>query len=254
MLRSMSAPLFELDHVVVSIDDGSRILDVEHLAVPHDGITVLAGPSGAGKSTLLRLCNRLEVPTSGTIRYRGDDIGALDPLKHRRSVGMVFQRPTLFGGTVRANLAVARPDADDAVFIAALERAGLAGSFLSRIGDDLSGGEAQRACLARTLLTQPRVLLLDEPTSSLDQVASERLERSVRALADDGVGVIWVSHDLAQVRRISDRVVVLDRGRVVTGEAAARWLCGPAGDVPALPVDEAPPILDPSDDDGPRRD
>jgi UDP-glucose/iron transport system ATP-binding protein len=246
----MSAPLFELDHVVVAIDDGSRILDVDHLAIPHGGITVLAGPSGAGKSTLLRLCNRLEVPTSGTVRYCGEDIAALDPLQHRRSVGMVFQRPTLFGGTVRTNLAVACPEADDAMFVGALERAGLAGTFLSRIGDDLSGGEAQRACLARTLLTRPQVLLLDEPTSSLDQATSERLERSVRALADDGVGVIWVSHDLAQVRRISDRVVVLDQGRVVTGEAAGRWLCGPTGDLPALPIDEAPPVLDTTIDDG----
>jgi putative ABC transport system ATP-binding protein len=240
----MPAPLFELDQVVVTTADGTRILDVEDLTVPEQGITVLAGPSGAGKSTLLRLCNRLEVPSSGTVRYRGTDIAQLDPLAHRRAVGMVFQRPTLFGGTVRDNLAVARPGADDATYVDALDRAGLSGSFLTRIGDDLSGGEAQRACLARTLLTRPQVLLMDEPTSSLDPAMTERLERSARALADDGVSVIWVSHDLDQVRRISDRVVVLDHGRVVPSDAAVRWLCGPTEDAPPVPLEEAPPVLD----------
>ncbi|MCU1455587.1 MAG: pstB [Acidimicrobiales bacterium] len=246
----MPAPLFELDHLAVTTDDGSRILDVEHLAVPEQGITVLAGPSGAGKSTLLRLCNRLEVPSSGTIRYRGTDIDQLDPLALRRAVGMVFQRPTLFGGTVRDNLAVASPTADDATFAGALERAGLSGSFLNRVGDDLSGGEAQRACLARTLLTEPQVLLMDEPTSSLDPAMTERLEGSVRALADDGVSVIWVSHDLDQVRRISDRVIVIDHGRIVPEAAAVRWLCGPTDSSPPLPVEAAPPVLE---DDSSRR-
>ena len=243
----MSAPLFELEDVVVTTATGTRILDVEHLAVPVAGITVLAGPSGAGKSTLLRLCNRLDLPSEGVVRYRGTDIVELDPLAHRRAVGMVFQRPTLFSGTVRDNLAVARPEADDAVFADALDRSGLSGSFLDRVGDDLSGGEAQRACLARTLLTEPQVLLMDEPTSSLDPLMTERLEVATRTLVDDGVAVIWVSHDLEQVRRISDRVVVLDGGRIVPGAAAARWLCSPTEAVPALPLDQAPPVLE---DDG----
>jgi len=219
-------PLFELDGVVVAPDGTNAILDVDRLAVVDEGITVLAGPSGAGKSTLLRLCNRLEVPTSGTVRHRGTDIATLDPLRLRRSVGMVFQRPTLFPGTVRQNLAVARPDGDDGSFLDALERAGLAGPFLDRTGDELSGGEAQRACLARTLLTDPRVLLMDEPTSALDPAATRNLERAVRALADEGVPVLWVTHDLDQGRRLADHTVVLTGGRVADVTAAARFLDG----------------------------
>src|SRR4051812_16043754 len=118
----MPTPLFEFDHAQVVTEGGVTILDVDHLAIPTAGITVLAGRSGAGKSTLLRLCNRLEVTTSGTVRFRGTDIMDLDPLDQRRSVGMVFQRATMFGGTVRDNLHVACPGADDRTYAAALER------------------------------------------------------------------------------------------------------------------------------------
>src|SRR5690606_11232412 len=96
-------PLFALDDVVVAIDD-ARPLDGITLDLPGEGITVIVGASGSGKSTLLRLLNRLEVATSGTVRFRGTDIDELDPLALRRQVGMVFQRPTLFPGTVRDNL------------------------------------------------------------------------------------------------------------------------------------------------------
>ncbi|HZP29755.1 MAG TPA: ATP-binding cassette domain-containing protein, partial [Acidimicrobiia bacterium] len=99
-------------------------------SVPGGRVVVLVGPSGAGKSTLLRLCNRLDVPSSGCVRYRGDDIATLDPLFLRRRVGMVFQRPTPFPGTVDENLRIAEPTlpADEAV--AALERVGLDDGFL----------------------------------------------------------------------------------------------------------------------------
>src|SRR3546814_3243153 len=105
------AALFELEDVVVEVD-GRSIIDVPNLVIPDSGITVVAGPSGSGKSTLLRLCNRLEVPTRGVIRFRGDDIASLDPLAHRRRVGMVFQRPAPFPGTVRDNLEVAARTVD----------------------------------------------------------------------------------------------------------------------------------------------
>jgi putative ABC transport system ATP-binding protein len=219
-------PLFEFDQVTVAPNGRGTILDVDFLEVPDKGITVLAGPSGAGKSTMLRLCNRLEVPSSGQVRHRGTDLATLDPLALRRRVGMVFQRPTMFAGTVRQNLGVARPDGGDEEFADALERAGLDGSFLDRTGDDLSGGEAQRACLARTLLTDPRVLLMDEPTSALDFAVTRRLEQAVRMLADDQVPVLWVTHDLPQAHRIADQTVVLVGGRVADRSTAARYLSG----------------------------
>jgi putative ABC transport system ATP-binding protein len=205
--------LFDFDGVRVDVG-GRTILDIDALAVADRGITVLAGPSGAGKSTLLRLCNRLEAPTEGAVRFRGDDLDAIDPLTHRRRVGMVFQRSATFPGTVRENLLVACRESDDDLFASVLERSGLDRSFLDRRADDLSGGEAQRMCLARTLATRPEVLLLDEPTSALDAAAAQLLESLARALADDGVPMLWVSHDAAQVGRIADTVVRLADGRL----------------------------------------
>ncbi len=219
-------PLFAFEAVVVLGDEDVRILDGIDLDVADDGVTVLAGASGAGKSTLLRLCNRLEVPTSGRVRYRGADVAGLDPLAHRREVGMVFQRPTLFAGTVRDNLAVAYPGGDDARFAAALDGADLPATFLDRSGDDLSGGEAQRACLARTLVTEPKVLLMDEVTSSLDPTSTAVLERLARQLAATGVPVLWVTHDLAQMQRIADHHVVLTHGRLATAAEQATFLAG----------------------------
>lgn len=175
---------------------------------------VLVGPSGAGKSTLLRLCNRLEVPTSGCVRFRGDDVSTLDPLALRRRVGMVFQRPTPFPGTVAENLRVAEPALGDQEAAAALERVGLAPEMLDRPATELSGGEAQRVCLARTLVTEPEVVLMDEPASSVDRNARLALEQLACSLVRDGVSVLWVTHDLDQMRRIAEYVVVVIAGHI----------------------------------------
>jgi putative ABC transport system ATP-binding protein len=203
--------MFSFDAVTVAGASGARLAGVT-LELPTGGITALVGPSGSGKSTLLRLCNRLEVPTSGTVAYRGRPLSDLDPLALRRQVGMVFQRPVLFAGTVRDNLAEANGGAGPAEFGAVLQRAALDGSFLDRPATELSGGEAQRVCLARSLLAGPDVLLMDEPTSSLDGAAVSRLEKLGRGLADAGMSIVWVTHDLAQMHRIADRVAVLVGG------------------------------------------
>ena len=202
--------LFRFSEVEVTGSSGVRLHDVT-LTIPASGITVLAGPSGAGKSTLLRLCNRLEVPSRGSIHFRDQDLASYDPLELRRQVGMVFQKPVLFGGTVRDNLAEADGDGrlEDA-----LDRAALAGSFLDRPAGELSGGEAQRVCLARALMADPAVLLMDEPTSSLDGGAVSKLEELARGLAEGGTPIVWVTHDLAQLRRLADHVAVLLSGTV----------------------------------------
>lgn len=205
--------LFRLRDVAVNGSAGPILRDVT-LDIPEGGITVVAGPSGAGKSTLLRLLNRLEVPSEGSIEFRSRDLAEIDPLELRRRVGMVFQRPTLFGGTVRDNLRVAAPGLGEDVYARALARAELPASFLDRDAGELSGGEAQRACLARTLVTGPEVLLMDEPTSALDARPRHALEQVARHLAADGIPVVWVTHQLDQLRRIGDHVVVLSRGRV----------------------------------------
>lgn len=206
-------PVFEFADVVVE-RAGVRALDGFTAVVPKKGVTVVFGPSGSGKSTLLRLCNRLEVPTSGRVSFCGKDIADIDPLWLRRRVGMCFQRPTPFPGTVADNLRAAGPDASDAQLAETLDRVALTGSWLERDATALSGGEAQRMCLARTLMARPQVLLLDEPTSAVDAAAARVIERAVRGLADhDAIPAVWVTHDAAQAERIADWVVHIDKGR-----------------------------------------
>ena len=217
-----AAPVLAFDRVCVRFGD-TEVLRSVTAEVGDARVTVLAGPSGSGKTTLLRLCNRLEVPSDGTVRFRGDDLTLLDPLALRRRVGMVFQRPTLFPGTIAENFAVAAPDGA-ADYEGQLAAVGLPKEWLDRPADDLSGGEAQRACLARTLLTGPEVLLMDEPTSSLDPAATRTLEDLGVALARSGLAVLWVSHDLAQVRRIADACIVLRDGRVADHDEAEAYL------------------------------
>lgn len=205
--------LFSFEGVAVA-PGGAEILSGVDLELPEGGCTVLVGPSGSGKSTLLRLCNRLEEPSAGVLRFRGEDVATLDPRRHRRRVGMVFQRPVAFGGSVLDNLRVARPEVTHGEAVEALERVGLTEPFLAREQATLSGGEGQRACLARTLLAEPEVLLLDEPTASLDAAAAAGLEGLTKALAEHGTSLLWVTHDTAQADRLADRLVVVGGGRV----------------------------------------
>ncbi|MBI1757836.1 MAG: phosphate ABC transporter ATP-binding protein [Actinobacteria bacterium] len=190
--------------------------------VPGTGVTAVVGPSGAGKTTLLRLCNRLDVPDAGVVSFRGHDVAALDPLRLRRQVGMVFQRPTVFGGTVRDNLLVARPGAAEEDLVGALRGVAVGPELLDQPAGQLSGGEAQRVCLARTLITEPEVLLLDEPTSALDAGARMAFERLVAELVRRGLPALWVTHDLDQLHRVADHVLVVAAGQLLhAGPAAA---------------------------------
>jgi putative ABC transport system ATP-binding protein len=222
----MTDPAYAFESVSVVGSEGPILREID-AQVPDGGVTVVLGPSGAGKSTLLRLCNRLEVPSAGRVLFRGDDVAGLDPLALRRRAGMVFQRPAMFGGTVRDNLRVAAPQAAEAALAGALERAELAARFLDRQADELSGGEGQRVCIARTLVVEPEVLLMDEPTSALDAGPRLALERLAGRLAGQGVPILWVTHDLDQAARIGDWRLELAGGRLVRS-AAER------------PVEEAP--------------
>ena len=209
---SSAGAVFEFAGVDVTRGD-RRVLVALDLVV-GGGLTVIAGPSGAGKSTMLRLCNRLDAPTAGVISYRGRDMAGIDPLHLRRMVAMVFQHPVVFPGSVRDNLLTARP-ARPSLIAESLDAADLDASYLDRRADDLSGGEQQRVCLARALCTEPDVVLMDEPTSSLDPRATRAIERQTRALVAAGHPIVWVSHDLDQLGRIADEVVLIDHARLV---------------------------------------
>ncbi len=200
----------------------TTVLDGVSASIAAGRCTAVAGPSGSGKSTLLRLLDRLLEPTSGQVLFHERPLRSYDVLELRRRVGLVQQAPVLLGATVAADLAVGRAGLAPEEASVLLARAGLEGLPLDRDTASLSGGEAQRLCLARALAVGPEVLLLDEPTSALDAVAAQAVERVVRALVADGLTAVLVSHDLRQARRLADDVVVLRAGRVVeTGPAAA---------------------------------
>lgn len=182
--------------------------------IPARGITVVVGRSGSGKTTLLRLLNRLDDPLSGEILWRGEPLMARSPQELRRQVATVFQQPPLFPGSVLDNLRVAESGVDHDRACAVLERVGLDAALLPREAATLSGGEAQRMCVARALLTRPEVLLADEPTAALDLDARLAIEDLARRLADDGLGLVWVSHDTDQLRRLADHVLALADGEV----------------------------------------
>ena len=224
------APLFVLDDVEVTRGEGEdhvHPLSAVHLVVRPARVTVVVGPSGSGKSTLLRLLNRLEEPTAGRVRFHGEPLASYDVLALRRRVGLLLQRPTPLPGTVLENLRTGAPSLSPAAATALLDRVGLPESFLPRDALDLSGGEAQRVCLARALAVEPEVLLLDEATSALDPFAAQVVEGVVRSLTGDGVSVVMVSHDLAQARRVADDLVVVIGGRVVAAGEAAEVLAHP---------------------------
>lgn len=223
--------VFEFDNVVMSGANGTKRLSVANLRLPAGGMTVIVGPSGAGKSTLLRLCNRLEVPVEGIVRFHGRSLTDIGVLQLRRAVGMVFQEPVRFAGTVFDNLREADPDLDVAAAAILLQRVGLDPSFVDRTADELSGGEAQRMCIARALVTDPEALLMDEPTSSLDPSATRTIENQALALTAAGMPILWVTHDTAQMNRIASHVVCLINGRVAYEGTAAGLM---ASDEPGI--------------------
>ena len=219
--------MFDLDDVWTirgSRDEHVHPLEGVTAQIEPHRVTGVVGPSGSGKTTMLRLLNRLEEAHEGTVSFHGRPIASYDVLDLRRRVGLLQQRPTPFAGSVFDNLRVARPALGEDEAAELLRRVGLAERFLHRDAAELSGGESQRMCLARTLAVGPEVLLLDEATSALDAAAVGVVERTVRALADDGLTVVMVTHDLHQARRIADDLVVVHGGRVVEHGPAARLL------------------------------
>jgi phosphate transport system ATP-binding protein len=194
-------------------------------------ITALLGPTGSGKSTLLRTLNRMNDRISGyhrkgdvTLDGRSIWAPAVHPMALRREVGMLFQRPNPFPMSIMDNVvagvrAYRRTPRSELRDIAEqrLREVGLWDAVSSRLRDSpfrLSGGQQQLLCLARALAVNPGVLLLDEPTSSLDPVATESIEELIRTLTPK-LTVIIVTHNLAQARRVSHRTVFLNQGRMV---------------------------------------
>ncbi len=206
-----------------------RVLHGITLPIPFRRVTAIMGPSGCGKSTFLRVLNRLYelVPGAravGTVLLWGRDIFSMDAVELRRRVGMVFQRPNPFPKSIFDNVAYGprihgvrgkrrlREIVEEALRRAALWDEVKDGLHKSAL--DLSGGQKQRLCIARALAVKPEVLLMDEPTSSLDPVATARIEALIRELREE-LTVVVVTHNLQQAARVSDYTAFFFAGRLV---------------------------------------
>jgi phosphate transport system ATP-binding protein len=201
----------------------SRALRDITIEIPRNQITALIGPSGCGKSTLLRCFNRMNdlIPGArmqGELRFEGEDITALDvdPVALRRRVGMVFQKPNPFPKSIYQNVAWGaringyRGDMDELVEHS-LRRAALWDEVKEKLhhsGHELSGGQQQRLCIARTLAVEPEVILMDEPCSALDPIATAKVEDLMDELKSEYTIVI-VTHNMQQARRTSDLTACL---------------------------------------------
>jgi thiamine transport system ATP-binding protein len=198
-------------HDVTVSFDGATVLDSVNVAVGDGEIVALVGPSGSGKSTLLRVIAGIVVPDAGRIVVDGDDVSDLPT--HRRRIGLVFQDEQLFAhrdvaGNVGYGLEVAKvPRGPRQQRVAELlEMVGLPGFERRRVGG-LSGGEAKRVALARTLAPEPRAVLLDEPLTGLDRELHDRLAVEVAAiLRSTSTPALWVTHDLAEADAVADRI------------------------------------------------
>jgi phosphate transport system ATP-binding protein len=216
--------------VDLTLSFGSRaVLSDVSLNIKGGAVTALLGPTGSGKTTLLRTFNRMNDKVSGyrhtgDVLLNGQSIWAADPMALRRRVGMLFQRPNPFPMSivdnvvagVRAHRMTPRSGLK-AIAEKRLRDVGLWDAVSGRLRDSpfrLSGGQQQLLCLARALAVEPDVLLLDEPTSSLDPGSTENIEALIRALVPE-LTVVIVTHNLAQARRVSDRTVFLNKGRMV---------------------------------------
>ncbi len=207
--------LFEL--VGVTASRGGEVVFAGLSAEIPEGRSCVVGASGVGKSSLLRLLNRLADPDAGVVRYRGRDVRELDVLALRREVALVPQLPALLDGSVEENVRYGARLAGRRVDVAeALRLAGLDAVFARRQASRLSVGEQQRVMLARALALEPRVLLLDEPTASLDEQTTRAVEATLLELHHRlGLSLVFVTHDVLQPRRLADRVLRLHDGSLV---------------------------------------
>jgi phosphate transport system ATP-binding protein len=238
-------PCIVASHLSAFFGETAAVRDVS-ISIPQNAVTAIIGPSGCGKSTLLRCFNRMHetVPSArveGSVEILGSSIYGenTSPIAVRRHVGMVFQRPTPFPTmSIRANVAAglrvdpkshASRGGTDEIVEEALQRAGLWSEAKDRLDESataLSGGQQQRLCIARALATRPRVLLLDEPTASLDPLSTQKVEELVYDLRTS-VTVVIVTHNLQQAARVSDGTAFLLMGELIEFASTSEMFTAP---------------------------
>jgi polar amino acid transport system ATP-binding protein len=238
-------PLVRVDRVTKSFGD-QTVLDGVSFDVALGEVCCIIGPSGSGKTTMLRCINRLETIDAGMVYFEGDPVGVrlrdgklremkLRELAEQRSrMGMLFQSFNLFPhktvleNVIEAPLLVKKTARNQAIVEAKqlLERVGLANKA-DAYPDNLSGGQQQRAAIARSLAMRPRLMLFDEPTSALDPELVGEVLNVMRDLANDGMTMIVVTHEMAFAREVADTVIFMDSGSIVESGSPADVIGNP---------------------------
>ena len=240
--------VFKIEHLSAWYGTAQALRDIT-LDFPRNRVTAIIGPSGCGKSTLIRCLNRMNdlIPSfrqEGRILYHGDDVcgPGSDAVALRRHIGMVFQKPNPFPKSIFDNVAFG-PRVNGysgdlkALVEGALRRAALWDEVKDKLGTSglaLSGGQQQRLCIARALAVEPDALLMDEPCSALDPIATYRIEELITSLAVD-YSIVIVTHNMQQASRVSDYTTFLLSGEERIGELVE---FGPTRDLFTTPKDE----------------
>ncbi|WP_087974385.1 phosphate ABC transporter ATP-binding protein [Oceanobacillus rekensis] len=225
MTTSNNESALQFKHVIYS-DGATPIINNVTGFFPKGKITTLVGPSGAGKTTLFRLCNGLISPDSGEIIVDGKDINEYEPTELRRTVGLALQSATMLSGSVYKNLSMPLTLKGEILSeekaINLLIDVGLGSEYLQKNVKDLSGGQRQKVSIARTLVNKPKILLLDEITSSLDRVSQQDIEELIKRINNRSeVTIIWITHNLQQAVSIGDYTWVMMSGKLIeSGESS----------------------------------
>ena len=209
--------IIELNKVSYQVEDKLILKDIDLHVAEGQRIT-LTGPSGSGKSTILKLVASLISPTQGQINFQGKDLAELDPIAYRRQVSYCFQQPTLFGTTVADNLRfpfeLRGEPFNQQQAVKLLWQVDLEESYLDKKIETLSGGEKQRIALIRNLLFAPKVLLLDEVTTGLDENSKAIVHKLIRDYHQEGTTILEVTHDAGELE-LANHLITIKEGKRV---------------------------------------
>ena len=232
----------DISKVYQTGDTETRALDSVSFRVEDGEFVAIMGPSGSGKSTLMHILGCLDTPTEGTYVLDGEDVSRLqmDVVQLRARVGMVFQKPNPFPKSIYENIAygpkihgLAEKKADlDVIVERSLSRAGLWDEVKDRLDDSgtaLSGGQQQRLCIARAIAVDPEVILMDEPASALDPIATAKIEELIDELSGR-YAIVIVTHSMQQAARVSQRTAFFHLGKMVE--------YGPTSEIFTNPIEE----------------
>ena len=210
-------PVLDFQDVSFVNDDKTILKNVSFVVEAGDFISIV-GSSGSGKSTLLKLCSHLISPTGGNIFYKGVSMNEYIPTELRKSIAYCSQLPYLFGNSVKENLdfpfSIRNMPFNESRVKELFSLFNIPFTFLNADVQNLSGGEKQRVSLVRTLLFLPEVLLLDEVTSALDSENTRMAEDAISSLNNEGITVLWITHDPEQSQKYANKIITLEAGEI----------------------------------------